>query len=167
MVSEQTLCSLTPDENLWQVSHGVVGTRQQLRYQVYVTAPLLRMLAIRPKPLLRDGGLPVRDPMLPDGSYRSMAVAQIEADATYDEFPIWCNAELNPADWKTYLTLRTTAVFRLSGPLRSASGPSSLGCRFAHSNLWSFDGSAQCMERLLSSQPSPRVRTEQVPAVPF
>jgi len=34
-------------------------------------------------------------------------------------------------------------------------------------DLWSFDGSAQCMERLLSPQPSPRVRTEQVPAVPF
>lgn len=58
-----------------------------------------------------------------DDNHSALTVAQIDADATYDEFPIWCNPEVDPTDWKTYLTLRTTAVFRLSGPLRSQTGP--------------------------------------------
>ncbi len=58
-----------------------------------------------------------------DNSHSALTVAQIEADATYDEFPVWCNVEVNPAEWRAYLTLRTTAVLRLSGPLRSTSGP--------------------------------------------
>src|SRR4051812_44667319 len=47
-----------------------------------------------------------------DNLHSPLTVAQIEADATYDEFPTWCNAERNPADWRTYLSLRTTAVLR-------------------------------------------------------
>jgi hypothetical protein len=58
-----------------------------------------------------------------DDNHSALTVAQIEADATYDEFPIWCNAEENPTDWRLYLNLRTTAVFRLRGPQRSAIGP--------------------------------------------
>jgi hypothetical protein len=58
-----------------------------------------------------------------DNGHSPLTVAQIVADATYDEFPAWCNAEKNPADWKTYLTLRTTAVLRLSGPLRQIGTP--------------------------------------------
>lgn len=54
-----------------------------------------------------------------DDGHSTFTVPQIEADATYDEFRIWCNAEIDPADWQTYLTLRSTAVFRLSAPLRS------------------------------------------------
>ena len=54
-----------------------------------------------------------------DNDHSALTVPQIEADAAYDEFPIWCNVEVNPGDWRTYLDLRTTAVFRLSGPLRS------------------------------------------------
>ena len=58
-----------------------------------------------------------------DDNHSVLTVAQIEADATYDEFPVWCNVEERPADWQTYLTLRTTAVLRLGGPLRSTSRP--------------------------------------------
>jgi hypothetical protein len=54
-----------------------------------------------------------------DDSHSACTVPQIEADATHDEFPIWCNVEINPTDWRTYLALRTTAVLRLSGPLCS------------------------------------------------
>ncbi len=56
-------------------------------------------------------------------NHSALTVAQIEADATYDEFPVWCNIEEKPADWQTYLTLRTTAVLRLSSPLHSTSAP--------------------------------------------
>ena len=58
-----------------------------------------------------------------DNSHSTLTVAQIEADATYDEFPAWCNVELDPAAWQEYLTLRSTAVLRLSGPLRQTSAP--------------------------------------------
>ena len=54
-----------------------------------------------------------------DDNRSKLTIADIEADATNDEFPIWCNVEINPTDWRTYLTLRTTAVLRMSGPLRS------------------------------------------------
>jgi hypothetical protein len=40
-----------------------------------------------------------------DHNNSPLSVAQIEADAIYDEFPIWCAVEDQPADWKTYLTL--------------------------------------------------------------
>jgi len=53
-----------------------------------------------------------------DDNHSPLAVTQIEAGATYDEFPVWCNAETNPEDWRLYLTLRTTAVFRLGSPMR-------------------------------------------------
>jgi hypothetical protein len=53
-----------------------------------------------------------------DNRHSPLTVAQIEADATYDEFPVWCSVEDEPEDWRTYLTLRTTAVLRLSGPYR-------------------------------------------------
>jgi hypothetical protein len=56
-----------------------------------------------------------------DNSHSTLTVAEIEADATYDEFPVWCNVEVSPAEWITYLMLRTTAVLRVGGPLRSAS----------------------------------------------
>lgn len=52
-----------------------------------------------------------------ESNHSGLTVAQIEADAIHDEFPIWCNAEVNPTDWRTYLNLRTTAVLRLSAPL--------------------------------------------------
>jgi hypothetical protein len=35
------------------------------------TAPLLMMLAILPKLPLTDGGLPVNDPMLPEGALKT------------------------------------------------------------------------------------------------
>jgi hypothetical protein len=60
-----------------------------------------------------------------DDSHSTLTVSQIEADATYAEFPIWCNVEDNPADWRTYLMLRTTAAFRLGGPLRTTLAVSS------------------------------------------
>ena len=56
-----------------------------------------------------------------DNDHSALTVAQIEAEATYDEFSPWCNVEMNPADWRTYLTLRTTAVSRLRAPLGSVS----------------------------------------------
>ena len=58
-----------------------------------------------------------------DDNHSALSVAQIEADATYDEFPIWCNAERHPVDWRLYLTNRTTAVFRPRRPLRSTTVP--------------------------------------------
>jgi hypothetical protein len=58
-----------------------------------------------------------------DNLHSTLTVAQIEADATYDEFPVWCNVEENPDDWRTYLNLRTTAVLRLSSPLHSQGLP--------------------------------------------
>ena len=58
-----------------------------------------------------------------DDTHSVLAVTQIEADATYDEFPIWRNAERYPLDWRVYLTNRTTAVFRLRKALRSAAVP--------------------------------------------
>jgi hypothetical protein len=60
-----------------------------------------------------------------DDSHSALALTEIEADATFDEFPAWCNAEENPVEWKAYLTLRTTAVLRLKGPLLSAAAPNS------------------------------------------
>ncbi len=45
-----------------------------------------------------------------DNHHSSLTVAQIEAAATYDEHPPWHNVQ-NKADWRVYLTLRTTAVF--------------------------------------------------------
>jgi hypothetical protein len=45
-----------------------------------------------------------------DNQSSALTEAQIEADATYDEHPPWCNVEANPADWKTYLQLRTTVA---------------------------------------------------------
>src|SRR5579864_1452704 len=53
-----------------------------------------------------------------DDQHSGLTVAQIEQDATYDEFPAWLNAEQNPVDWRTYLMLRTTAVLRVRGPIR-------------------------------------------------
>jgi len=50
-----------------------------------------------------------------ENSDSHLTVTQIEADTDYDEFPPWHNAR-NTADWQVYLTLRTTAVFRLRAP---------------------------------------------------
>ena len=58
-----------------------------------------------------------------DNSHSALTVAEVEADATYSEFPPWCNAEENQSDWRTYLTLRTTAVLRLSGSLPATTAP--------------------------------------------
>ena len=58
-----------------------------------------------------------------DNNNSPLSVAEIEADAIYDEFPIWCGVETQPDDWKTYLTMRTTAVLKLRGPLRPAATP--------------------------------------------
>ena len=56
----------------------------------------------------------------------SLTVAQIEADADYDEFPPWSNVEIDSVDWEAYLRLRTTAVFRLrSVPSTVAPNPTS------------------------------------------
>jgi hypothetical protein len=57
-----------------------------------------------------------------ENSDSHLTVAQIEADANYDEFPPWYNA-VNTADWSIYLTLRTTAVFRLGGAAVSTAAP--------------------------------------------
>lgn len=58
-----------------------------------------------------------------DNDHSGLSVIDIEADATYDEFPAWCNVEVDPASWLQYLTLRSTAVLRLKGPLRHTSVP--------------------------------------------
>lgn len=47
-----------------------------------------------------------------DDNGSSLTVAQIETAATYNEFPPWLNVEINPVDWRTYLTIRTTAVLK-------------------------------------------------------
>lgn len=54
-----------------------------------------------------------------DNGHSPLGLVQIEADATHDEFPVWCNVEMNPVDWQMYLLLRTTAVLRIGGPLRN------------------------------------------------
>lgn len=55
----------------------------------------------------------------------TLTVAQIEEDADHNEFPPWFNAE-NIAEWKAYLILRTTAVFRLrSTPVITPPNPAS------------------------------------------
>jgi len=59
----------------------------------------------------------------------ALTVAQIEADAAYNEHPPWCNVEANPADWKTYLRLRTTAALR-RGEGRSVEVPNSQSGRW-------------------------------------
>lgn len=51
-----------------------------------------------------------------DQNSSPLMVSQIEADANHDEFPPWHDAR-NTDDWRTYLALRTTAVFAI----RSAS----------------------------------------------
>lgn len=58
-----------------------------------------------------------------DNERSTLTVPQVEADATYDEFPAWCNAEERPDDWKLYLDLRSTAVLRLGRPLASHARP--------------------------------------------
>jgi hypothetical protein len=58
-----------------------------------------------------------------DNIHSLLTRQQIETDATYDEFPAWCNVEENPADWRTYLVLRTTAVLQLGRPLRATIAP--------------------------------------------
>jgi hypothetical protein len=57
-----------------------------------------------------------------DNEHSPLTVAQIADDATYDEHPPWCNAEIEPGEWTTYLRLRTTAAFR-SGSARSLDAP--------------------------------------------
>jgi hypothetical protein len=64
-----------------------------------------------------------------DDRHSPLTVAQIEASSTYDEFPPWLNVEINPVDWRTYLTLRTTAVLRRA--LNSTFAPPS-----AQSGIW-------------------------------
>lgn len=44
-----------------------------------------------------------------DNSHSSLTISDIEQDAIYDEFPPWCSVEEKPQEWKTYLSLRTTA----------------------------------------------------------
>lgn len=61
-----------------------------------------------------------------DNLHSPLTVEQIETDATHNEFPAWCNVETNPSDWEAYLTLRTTAVLRMTGALRPiAANPNS------------------------------------------
>jgi hypothetical protein len=58
-----------------------------------------------------------------DNHHSTLTVEQIEADATHAEFPVWHNVENFPADWRTYLTLRTTAVRGLRHSLGSTNLP--------------------------------------------
>jgi len=55
-----------------------------------------------------------------------LTITDIEADASYSEYPVWCNVEEEPAKWRTYLQLRSTAAFRLNGPLNSVRPPNPL-----------------------------------------
>ena len=57
-----------------------------------------------------------------DNENSPLTVSQIEGAVTYDEYPPWCNAETHPADWTTYLRLRTTAAFH-NGEGRSMAAP--------------------------------------------
>jgi hypothetical protein len=65
-----------------------------------------------------------------DNLHSQLSVAQIEADASYDEFPAWCNAEEHPEDWRNYLVLRTTAALRLGKSITSVPAPN------PHSGTW-------------------------------
>lgn len=58
-----------------------------------------------------------------DNSHSDLTIPQIEEDATYDEYPPWCSVEREPDDWRTYLRLRSTTVFRLGG-FRAMEAPS-------------------------------------------
>ena len=58
-----------------------------------------------------------------DNYHSQLTVAQIVADATYDEAPPWRNVEEHPAEWRSYLELRTTAVRKLNGPLSATKPP--------------------------------------------
>ena len=58
-----------------------------------------------------------------DNKHSHFTVQEIERDATFDEFPIWCSAEQKQTEWRTYLTLRTTAVQQLRTPLDAPRTP--------------------------------------------
>lgn len=58
-----------------------------------------------------------------DNGHSALKYADIEADATYNECPIWCNVEEDVDAWRSYLALRTTAVFKLNRPLNSKRPP--------------------------------------------
>ncbi len=58
-----------------------------------------------------------------DNDHSRLTVADIEGDARYSEYPVWCSVEEEPENWKAYLELRSTAVFRLNAPLCSIHPP--------------------------------------------
>lgn len=60
-----------------------------------------------------------------DNEHSHLAVQEIEADASDDEFPIWCNAEQEPNTWKSYLEFRTSAVLRTRRPPTRPTSPNS------------------------------------------
>jgi hypothetical protein len=58
-----------------------------------------------------------------DNYHSQVTVAQIIADATHDEAPPWLNVEENPAEWRLYLELRTTALRKLNRSLAATERP--------------------------------------------
>ena len=83
-----------------------------------------------------------------DDNHSALTGAQIEADALYDEFQFGATRRRIRLTGESYLNLRTTAVFRLRGPLRSPIGPN------PQSGVW------QAMEPLASVElvPTSRLR---------
>ena len=77
-----------------------------------------------------------------DDNHSALTGAQIEADALYDEFQFGATRRRIRLTGESYLNLRTTAVFRLRGPLRSPIGPN------PQSGVW------QAMERGISPDKS-------------
>jgi hypothetical protein len=58
-----------------------------------------------------------------DNDHSKLTFGDIEADASHNESPVWCNVEVQPREWQIYLSLRATAVFRLNGPLSTTRRP--------------------------------------------
>ena len=52
-----------------------------------------------------------------DNGRSPLTVAEIEADAVFDEFPPWCSVLEEPAQWRIYLRLRTTACLGRDVPM--------------------------------------------------
>ncbi len=61
-----------------------------------------------------------------DNEHSALTVTEILADADYDEAAPWLNVEERPDQWRSYLTLRTTAVRKLNGSLGTTKSPNSI-----------------------------------------
>jgi hypothetical protein len=60
-----------------------------------------------------------------DNDHSHLTAQQILDDANYSEAPPWLNVERYPAEWRSYLEHRTTAVRRMTGSLGGTKPPNS------------------------------------------